>query len=75
VIWLERAKIGEEPLSIFKFSTASSNFNKCKQKCSISEEINGNCHVLVNSHWAVLHPLLLANSEYMGISQRLSDTL
>jgi hypothetical protein len=74
VVWLERAKIGEETLSVFKIFTASATFNKCKQKRSSSEEINGNCYVFANSRWAILPALLLANSRYLGISQRLSNT-
>jgi hypothetical protein len=35
---LKRAKIGEEPLAVFKISTAPSTFNKCKQKCSTPEK-------------------------------------
>jgi hypothetical protein len=38
---LERAKLGEEPLSILKFSTAPATFNKCKQKISASETRDG----------------------------------
>jgi hypothetical protein len=37
--------------------------------------MNGNCHIFANSRWAILPPLLLANSGHLGISQRLSDTL
>ncbi len=37
--------------------------------------MNRNCHVFADSHWAVLPPLLLADSRYLGISQRLSYTL
>jgi hypothetical protein len=40
-----------------------------EQKCSASEEMNGNCH------WAMLPPVLLAGSWYLGISQQLSYTL
>jgi hypothetical protein len=38
VVWLERAKIGEELLSVFNISTVTSTFNKCKQKRSASEK-------------------------------------
>jgi hypothetical protein len=75
VVWWERGKIGEDPLSVLKFSTASLTFNKYKQKRSSSEEINGNCYIFANSRWAILPALLLGNSQYLGISQRLSKTL
>jgi hypothetical protein len=51
---VERAKIGEKPLSIKKTFTTPSTFDKCKQKRSASEKIDGNCHVFANSHWAIL---------------------
>jgi hypothetical protein len=54
VVWLERAKIGEELLTFLKFSTASSTLNKCKQKRSSSEEIHGNCYIFADSRWAML---------------------
>jgi hypothetical protein len=42
-------------------------------------EKNGNLHVFAESHWAIMLPLLLAASWYLGISQRhsyiLFDTL
>jgi hypothetical protein len=51
---LERAKIGEEPLSIFKiFHSFFDFFNKCKQKRSSAEEIHGNCYFFANSRWAI----------------------
>jgi hypothetical protein len=46
---LERAKIGEELLSILKFSTAPSTFSKCKEKHSGSEKRDGSFHVFANS--------------------------
>jgi hypothetical protein len=49
VVWLERAKIGEEPLKVLKLSTVSSTYNKYEQKLNISEKKDGNCHVLANS--------------------------
>jgi hypothetical protein len=42
VEWLERAKIGKEPLSILKFFTDPSTFNKCEQKSGPSEKRDGN---------------------------------
>jgi hypothetical protein len=72
---LKRAKIGEELLSILKFFHSPSTFNKCKQNHSTSENMNGSCQVFANSQWAILPPLLLADSGYLAISQRLSYTL
>jgi hypothetical protein len=60
VAWLERAKIGKEPLSIFTFFTAPSTFNKCEQKSGLSEKRD-------NFPEAAKEPLC--------ISQRLSYTL
>jgi hypothetical protein len=49
VMWLKRAKIGKEPLSIKNFSTAPSTFNKCEQKHGPSEQRDGNSHVFAKS--------------------------
>jgi hypothetical protein len=53
-----------------KFSTASLTYNKCKQKCSISECKDGNlrrtCQVFADSCWQP--PLQLADSMYLGFS-------
>jgi hypothetical protein len=64
VVWLERAKIGEKPLSVLKFSTAPSTFHNFKQKCGASEKTDRNCHVFANSRWAIFPLLLLAESGY-----------
>jgi hypothetical protein len=37
--------------------------------------MNGNCLFLADSCWAILPPLLLVGSGYLGISQQLSYTL
>jgi hypothetical protein len=61
VVRLERAKMGEEPLSFLKkIFTAPLTFKKCEQKHSPSEKRDGNCHVFANSRWEILPPLLLA---------------
>jgi hypothetical protein len=75
VVLLERAKLGKEPLSSYKNFTAPSTFEKCEQKCSPSEKMNGNCQVFANSRREILPPLLLADGRYLGISQQLSYTL
>jgi hypothetical protein len=68
VVWLKRAKIGEEPLNI-KFSMAPSTFNKCKQKKTLHfREKEWNCHVFAYSRWAFLPPLLLADSGFLVVS-------
>jgi hypothetical protein len=79
VVWLERAneraKVGEELLSIFKIFHSSLTFNKCKQECRDSQKRDGNCYIFANSHFAILPPLLLAESGNLGIFQWLSYTL
>jgi hypothetical protein len=72
---LKRVKIGEEPLVLLNISTAPATFHKCKQKHSDSKTRDGNCHVFANSGWAILPPLLLADSGYLRIAQRLSNSL
>jgi hypothetical protein len=46
---MERAKIGEDPLRVFKISTVPLTFNKYEQKRFASEKMDGNCHALANS--------------------------
>jgi hypothetical protein len=45
---MERAKIGEDLLTVFEIFHCSSTFNKYKQKLGTSEKRDGNCHVLAN---------------------------
>jgi hypothetical protein len=69
-------KIRGEPLSLL---------NKLPQLLRLLIYVNRNaalwrkgmeiCHVFANSRWAILPPLLLADSGFLGISQRLSCTL
>jgi hypothetical protein len=74
-VWGDRKYFGEEPLRVFKiFSMCLWFFIDINRNAAPSEEMNGNCHVLANSHWAILPPLLLAGSGYLGISQRLPIT-
>jgi hypothetical protein len=70
-----RAKIGKESLSILNIFHSSFDLKKYEQKCGPSEKMDGNCHVFANSRWEILPPLLLAGWSYLGISQRLSNTL
>jgi hypothetical protein len=71
LVWLERTKIGKEPLSILNILTAPLTFNKCEQKCGRLGKRDGNCQIYANSRWEMLPPLLLAGCRYLGISQRL----
>ncbi len=41
-------------LTIFN---ASLGFNKYEQKSSASEKLDGNCHIYVDSRWAILSRL------------------
>jgi hypothetical protein len=60
-----KCKRGEEPLRVFKLSTAPSTFNKCNhQKHSASEKRDGNSHIFANSLGASLPSLLLADGCY-----------
>jgi hypothetical protein len=58
-----------------KFFKMSLMFYEDKHKCSASEKINGNCHAFADSRWAMRPSLLLTDSEYLGISQCLSNIL
>jgi hypothetical protein len=62
VVCLEISKIGEELLSILKFSTAPWTLNKCKHICSTSEERDGNCHIFTHSRWAIPPTLRFADA-------------
>jgi hypothetical protein len=68
VVWLKRAKIEVELLSVKKILTAPSTLHKGKQK-------HRACRFFANSRWAILPPLLLADSRYLGISQQFSYIL
>jgi hypothetical protein len=44
-----------------KITTASLIFYNYKKKYSASEEMDENCHIFANIHWAILPSLLLAH--------------
>jgi hypothetical protein len=48
---------------------------KVKQKCSASQKRDGNFHVFANNRWAIPSPLILDDSGFLGIYQRLSYNL
>jgi hypothetical protein len=71
MVWKERAKIGEDPLRVFKIFHSSIEINR---NTALENKRDGNCHVS-DSCWAILPSLLLAEGGNLDISPQLSYTL
>jgi hypothetical protein len=75
VVWLERAKTGEE-LVFLNFPQLLQLLINVNRNEAIQRKAMEICHVFtITACWIILPPLLLADSGFFGISQWLSDTL
>ncbi len=67
---LDRSVLGEELLRIFNFFTASSTYNKRKQKRSPSDKRDKIYYVFASSRWERLLKLLKAIEQLLGTAKR-----
>jgi hypothetical protein len=65
---VKKCKEGKKPLRFLKFSAAPLSFNKYSTR-SIPDKRDGNCYIYIDSRWAILPCLLLADSLFSQIFQ------
>jgi hypothetical protein len=70
-VWKERAKIGEDPLRVLKFSTPCLNFNLYNRNTELQKK-GMEIAMFLPIAAGPLPSLLLAQGRNLGISQRLS---